>query len=120
MFSPALYSYAIGTPVAANDKSILPQLTKCFAEAGFRLPHLLRSIALSPGFSNVIPGTAHDRVAADNRSQPERMTLTSKRGESEMKKKSVLGRSRSAPGPERHPEWGSRDRRVAAAQLLFK
>jgi hypothetical protein len=72
-----VYSYAIGSPVPASDKSALPQLTAHFAQVGYRFPDLLRSIALSPGFSEVTPRPAPDRVAAENRSQPEHTTLPS-------------------------------------------
>jgi hypothetical protein len=76
-----VYSYAIGSPVAANDKLVLPQLTKHFAEAGFQLPDLLRSIALSPGFSDVSARVVPDRVAKDSRPQTSRSTQTSIIGE---------------------------------------
>ena len=33
-----VYSYATGSPVAANDKPVVQQLTKGFAETGYRLP----------------------------------------------------------------------------------
>ncbi len=61
-----VYSYAIGSPVPASDKTALPELTKGFAEAGFRLPDLLRAVALSSGFSEVSPRPALDRVALDH------------------------------------------------------
>jgi uncharacterized protein DUF1588/uncharacterized protein DUF1585/uncharacterized protein DUF1592 len=77
-----VYSYAIGSPVPANDKSVLPQLSKSFTEAGFRLPELLRSIALSPGFSEVSPRPAPEHIAADNTAPSERMTVASISGES--------------------------------------
>ena len=76
-----VYSYGIGSPVPANDKSVLPQLTEHFAEAGFRLPDLLRSIALSPGFSDVSPQSAPDHAAANNVSQSGRTALASITGE---------------------------------------
>jgi hypothetical protein len=75
-----VYSYAVGTPVAANDKTVLPQLTKGFADSGYRLPDLLRAIALSTEFSEVNPPPAQARVAAE-RSQPERAMPTSTIGE---------------------------------------
>jgi hypothetical protein len=61
-----VYSYATGSPVAANDKPVVQQLTKGFAENGYRLPDLLRAIALSPGFSNVSPRTAPERTALNS------------------------------------------------------
>jgi len=61
-----VYSYATGSPVGANDKPVVQQLTKHFAENGYRLPDLLRSIALSPGFSNVSPRVAPERTALNS------------------------------------------------------
>jgi hypothetical protein len=61
-----VYSYATGSPVAANDKPVVQQLTKGFAENGYRLPDLLRAIALSPGFSNVSPRAAPERTALNS------------------------------------------------------
>jgi len=61
-----VYSYATGSPVAANDKPVVQQLTKHFAETGYRLPDLLRSIALSSGFSNVSPRVAPERTALNS------------------------------------------------------
>jgi hypothetical protein len=52
--------------VAVNDKPFVQQLTKRFAEDGYRLPDLLRSIALSPGFSNVSPRVAPERTALNS------------------------------------------------------
>lgn len=77
-----VYSYAIGSPVPANDKSALPQLSKSFAETGFRLPELLRSIALSPGFSEVSPKPAPEHIAADDTAPSERMSVASISAES--------------------------------------
>jgi hypothetical protein len=61
-----VYSYATGSPVAANDKPVVQQLTKGFAENGYRLPELLRTIALSPGFSNVSPRVVPERTALNS------------------------------------------------------
>ena len=61
-----VYSYATGSPVAANDKPVVQQLTKHFAETGYRLPDLLRSIALSSGFSKVSPRVAPERTALNS------------------------------------------------------
>jgi hypothetical protein len=58
------YSYALGTPVPANDKAALPGLAREFAASGYRFPDLLRTIALSPGFSNVSAPAAAPAVAA--------------------------------------------------------
>jgi len=61
-----VYSYATGSPVAASDKPVVQELTKGFAENGYRLPALLRTIALSPGFSNVSPRVAPERTALNS------------------------------------------------------
>ena len=76
-----VYSYAIGSPVPANDKTVLPQLTERFATAGFRLPDLLRSIALSPGFSEVGPRSGPDHVATESISQAGRPALAAITGD---------------------------------------
>lgn len=47
------YTYGTGGPMKAGDKTVLPYLGKRFAEEGYRLPDLLRTIALSTAFSQV-------------------------------------------------------------------
>ncbi len=76
-----VYSYAIGSPVPASDKTALPQLTKGFAEAGYRLPELLRAVALSSGFSEVSARPPPDRVALDHGSPQQHLSLTPTDGE---------------------------------------
>jgi Protein of unknown function (DUF1592)/Protein of unknown function (DUF1588)/Protein of unknown function (DUF1595)/Protein of unknown function (DUF1585) len=50
-----VYTYGIGGPVKSNDndKAVLKYLGARFAEEGYRLPDLLRTIALSTAFSAV-------------------------------------------------------------------
>ncbi len=49
-----MYSYGIGGPAPkADDKGMLPFLRERFAENGYRVPSLMRTIALSPAFSAV-------------------------------------------------------------------
>lgn len=48
-----VYSYSSGAPVRAADRPLLTFLTTRFAEEGYKLPALLRTIALSDAFSNV-------------------------------------------------------------------
>jgi len=49
-----LYSYGVGGPARkADEKTLLPQLRERFAAEGYRVPQLMREIALSPAFSAV-------------------------------------------------------------------
>jgi Protein of unknown function (DUF1592)/Protein of unknown function (DUF1588)/Protein of unknown function (DUF1585)/Protein of unknown function (DUF1595)/Protein of unknown function (DUF1587) len=48
-----MYSYGIGGPLTQADNPELTYLDKRFAEAGYRVPDLLRAIALSTAFSEV-------------------------------------------------------------------
>ena len=49
-----MYSYGIGGPAPkADDKVMLPWLRERFAEDGYRVPSLMRTIALSSAFSSV-------------------------------------------------------------------
>jgi hypothetical protein len=48
-----LYSYGIGGPLTQADNPELTYLDKRFADAGYRVPDLLRAIALSTAFSQV-------------------------------------------------------------------
>ncbi len=49
-----MYSYGIGGPAPkADDKGMLPYLREQFAGNGYRVPGLMRTIALSPAFSAV-------------------------------------------------------------------
>jgi hypothetical protein len=58
-----LYGYGIGGPVSMGaDRDMIAYLNRRFAAAGYKVPDLLRDIALSPAFSQVraprAPGTA--------------------------------------------------------------
>lgn len=52
-----LYSYGTGGP-ATTDTPVLKYLNQRFAEQGYRVPDLLRAIALSPTFTEVVPPAA--------------------------------------------------------------
>jgi hypothetical protein len=52
-----IYSYATGGPIASDSQPVLSYLNQRFAEQGYRLPDLLKTIAMSPMFSEVIPAT---------------------------------------------------------------
>jgi hypothetical protein len=48
-----IYGYATGGPVSSTDDQFLAELDKRFAAGGYRLPALMRTIALSPAFRNI-------------------------------------------------------------------
>jgi hypothetical protein len=48
------YSYGTGGPVSPNDDPAVTALTTRFAQAGYRVPDLLRMIVLSDAFSAVV------------------------------------------------------------------
>ena len=50
-----VYSYATGGPPTAEDAPVLNYFNASFAAHGYRLPDLLRTIALSPAFAEVVP-----------------------------------------------------------------
>jgi hypothetical protein len=50
-----VYSYSSGTAVRPEDKKTLDYFNARFAEAGYRVPDLLRAIALSNAFSEILP-----------------------------------------------------------------
>jgi hypothetical protein len=52
------YTYGTGGPMRADDKTVLSYLNARFASGGYRFPDLLRTIALSHAFANVIPAPA--------------------------------------------------------------
>jgi len=51
-----VYAYGTGGPTAASDKATLDYLNERFAQSGYRLPELLRTIALSTAFVQVTDG----------------------------------------------------------------
>jgi hypothetical protein len=53
-----LYGYAVGGLEKRDSQVMLPYLNQRFAEEGYRLPDLLRTIALSNAFAEVSPGGA--------------------------------------------------------------
>ena len=56
----------LARPVPASDKTVLPAADAAISpQPGYRFPDLLRTIALSPGFSNVSAPAAPDHAAAD-------------------------------------------------------
>ena len=61
-----VYAYGTGGPLSvAGDKAVLKYFTSQFAQSGFRLPDLLKDIALSEAFSAVreAPPAAPQKVA---------------------------------------------------------
>ncbi len=57
------YDYATGGTPKGNDKAVLSYLNQRFVADGYRLPALLRTIALSQVFSQVTPRAAATSVA---------------------------------------------------------
>jgi hypothetical protein len=50
-----MYSYATGGPTTSDDAPVLNYLNASFAAHGYRVPDLVRTIALSPTFAEVVP-----------------------------------------------------------------
>jgi hypothetical protein len=59
-----VYGYAIGRAPAAGAADILPYLGAQFAAHGYKLPELLRTVALSSAFSTVTSGATAPATAA--------------------------------------------------------
>ncbi len=57
-----IYSYGTGGPTTRDDQPLLTYLNTRFAEQGYRLPDLLRTITLSPTFSEVIPPAVNEKA----------------------------------------------------------
>jgi hypothetical protein len=53
-----VYSYATGGPTSAEDNATLAYFDQRFAAQGYRLPDLMRAIALSEAFASVREETA--------------------------------------------------------------
>jgi hypothetical protein len=68
------YSYGTGGPTSGEDKPLLDLFDQRFAQEGYRLPDLLRSIVLSPAFSEV-------REAAADAPKPAKPQKTASRAE---------------------------------------
>ena len=49
-----VYAYGSGAPIRADDKDVLEYFNTRFSEAGYRFPDLMRIVALSNSFSEVI------------------------------------------------------------------
>jgi hypothetical protein len=54
-FVNRVYSYGSGAPAATADRPLLQYLNTRFAEEGYRMPALMRTIALGNAFSQVAP-----------------------------------------------------------------
>jgi hypothetical protein len=59
------YAYAIGGPAPAQERQAVNYFEKRFADGGYRVPQLLRTIALSRVFSDVDTPAAGDPLRAD-------------------------------------------------------
>jgi hypothetical protein len=65
------YSYSTGGPITANDQPVLDFLDARFATAGYRLPDLLRTIALSSAFSEIRDSDAAQPAKSARAGAPE-------------------------------------------------
>lgn len=72
-----LYAYGTGGPVSLRyDRDILTGFERRFVEQGFKVPDLLRNIALSQAFSRVRPDpAAAESVANKNDALPSKVAL---------------------------------------------
>ncbi|MGE4063078.1 MAG: DUF1592 domain-containing protein [Rhodospirillaceae bacterium] len=66
-----VYSYGTGGPTTREDAPVLTYLNQRFQEQGYRLPDLLRTITLSPTFSEVIPPAAGEKAPAEKTASAE-------------------------------------------------
>lgn len=62
-----VYSYGTGTASTSKDRTLLDYFNVRFAEHGYRLPDLLRTIALSRAFSEVAMPAPQQNAAADSK-----------------------------------------------------
>lgn len=66
-----VYSYSSGAAVRPEDKKTLDYLNASFAESGYRVPQLMRTIALSNAFSEIVePETPVPASQTASTSQP--------------------------------------------------
>jgi hypothetical protein len=64
-----LYTYAIGRKVEPTERAEIESLQKRFADAGFRVPKLLRAIATDAGFYQIPPHDQRRMQAENSRSE---------------------------------------------------
>ena len=65
-----VYSYGSGGPLTAADDAQVASLDKTFAAAGYRMPELMRAIAVSDAFTRIIDAPAPQTPAAKSASAP--------------------------------------------------
>ncbi|MHB1205970.1 MAG: DUF1588 domain-containing protein, partial [Rhodospirillaceae bacterium] len=68
-----VYSYGSGGPLTSADDARVAELTKVFAAVGYRMPELLRAIAVSDSFSRIIE-TPAPQAPAKSASAPSQQT----------------------------------------------
>ena len=73
-----LYSYGTGLPSSPDDQTILNYLNTRFAEQGYELPGLLRTVALSTAFSEVAGNQDPPASSAEAASVPLPQTAAEK------------------------------------------
>ena len=64
-----MYSFGTGGPLVATDTPAVEALSAAFAQAGYRVPDLLRMIVLSDSFSEVVETPPAPAKTADAGSQ---------------------------------------------------
>ncbi len=65
-----VYGWATGGPTQPTDKPMLDWLTAQFAADGYRLPNLMRTVALSSAFATVREAAPEQRLAAAPTADP--------------------------------------------------
>ena len=72
-----LYAYGTGGPVSLRyDRDILTNFERQFVGQGYKVPNLLRNIALSQAFSRVRPDpAAAESVANEDDALPSKLAL---------------------------------------------
>ena len=58
------YQSALGREVRPSERRWLRELAERFADAGYKLPALMREIVHSPGFRDARPPSAHGTLAS--------------------------------------------------------
>jgi hypothetical protein len=59
-----VYSYGTGGPLSSADDPAITALNASFAKAGYRFPDLLRMIATSEGFTEIVAPAAESKTAS--------------------------------------------------------
>ncbi len=57
-----LYRSAVGGSISSSERPFFKYLNQVFADNGYRLPELIRTIATSPGFYTITPDPQHQEL----------------------------------------------------------